>query len=198
VGHLFRFNNAVRKMRQLFQDGFFGKPYFMKFCAVNHNGPIAGRSVLMDLGPHMFDIPNFITGWWPKKSTYFGSSFRRSELEEVTYLESDYGNGFYLYGELSWLTPGKKREIFISGEKACASADLNSQKIVAQEVLDDGPNQVGKVKDSYAVPVEANNALLEELESFISDCKDPKPGGSANSGEIGLLALEALLACKKI
>jgi len=217
VGHLFRFNNAVMKLRQLFREGFFGKPYFMKIEWTNHNGPVPGRSILMDLGPHAFDIPHFITGWWPKKSIYFGSHFRRGELEETTFLESDFGNGFYMYGELSWLVPGKKRQVLIAGEKGYAWADCASQKALAQEVkIPSGPlcgaqkqaaakkpsdgelaNLAGMLGEPYDLGVKPNNALAEELESFVLDCKGKGARESENSGEIGLRALEALLACRK-
>ncbi len=198
VGHLFRFNNAVRKLRELHQNGFFGKLYFIKIQWTNHNGPVPGRTVLMDLGPHAFDIPNFITGWWPKKSVYFGSQFRRGKLEETTFVESDYGNGFYLYGELSWLLPEKKREVFVVGEKACARADVISQRVIAQEVVNDEANREGKLKEVYEIPLIPNNALAEELESYVNDCSAGNVEGAVNSGEIGTRALEALLSCRKI
>ncbi len=198
VGHLFRFNNSVRKLRELNEKGFFGKPYFIRIQWTNHNGAVPGRTVLMDLGPHAFDIPNFITGWWPKKSIYFGSHFRRSELDETAYVESDYGNSFYLYSELSWLLPEKKREVFVVGEKACARADAISQKVVAQEVINDETNREGRLREIYEVPVTPNNALAEELENFIKDCKAGNIEGAVNSGEIGTRALEALLSCRKI
>ncbi|MFA4982709.1 MAG: Gfo/Idh/MocA family oxidoreductase [Candidatus Micrarchaeia archaeon] len=196
VGHLFRFNNSVRKLRQMHQDGFFGRLFFIKVQWTNHNGPVAGRTVLADLGPHAFDIPHFICGMWPEKSSYFGSQFRRGELEETAFIESDYGNGMFLYSELSWLLPEKKREIFVVGERACARADVISQKVVAQEVMNDEANREGKLKGIFEVPVAQNNALSEELESFVSDCKAGNPS-PINSGEIGLAAVQSLFSCRK-
>lgn len=197
VGHLFRFNNAVRKLKELHEKGFFGRLFFIKIQFTNHNTMVSGRTVLTDLGPHAFDIQNFITGMWPEKSVYIGSQFRRSEMEEVAFIESDYGNGFFGFSEFSWLLPEKKREVFIVGDKAAARADLGSQKVVIDELITDRLNREGGVQKIYETPVQPNNALAEELESFVVDCRQGRIGGSINSGEVGLKVNEVLLSCSK-
>lgn len=197
VGHLYRFNAALIRLRAFIQSGGFGKIYFIKVQFTNHNGVVPGRSVLMDLAPHAVDICNFLTGRWAKSTVSFGYRFRRHDLEEVTFTESDLGDGMRMYGEFSWLLPDKKRQVYVSGANTCAVVDLGSQQLTIHEVITDKQNREGKIKSSRIEPVTPSNALGDELASFVSHCES-STSEPINSGEIGLRTVEALLSCKHI
>jgi len=191
VGHLFRFNAAVVRLRELCRSGFFGKIYFMKIQWTNHSPMHPERDVNMDLGTHTFDIINFITGQWPEKSECFGEPYRRERLDEVSYIRSFFPNGMRAYTELSWLLPDKKREVFVVGENGAAKADCDAQKAWSYSLKD-----YGYVQEE--LEVNPSNALGEELSSFVDDCRCGKIIRSDNTGEAGARTVEALAACKRI
>lgn len=190
VGHLFRFNNAVLKLKELNQKGEFGRIFFIKTQWTNNSPLIGNTDVIFDLAPHAIDICNFITGMWPTKSRYFGDPFRRGELDEVAFVRSEHENGFVHYIELSWLVAEKKREVFVAGEKMSAKADCNSQKLWVYT-----PKTLGS--ECKEIGITQNNALEAELEAFVSDCKSNNTSASTNTGEVGLKVIENIVNCRK-
>lgn len=189
VGHLFRFNNVARKLREMNLNGEFGKLHFIRTQWTNNSPLIANTDVILDLAPHVFDLCNFITGWWPETNNYFGNSFRRTAFDEVAFIRSDYKNGFVHYIELSWLLPEKNRSIFVVGDKMSAKADCGSQRLWVY-----APKTLGATERE--IKIEPSNALAEELASFISDCTNSNEKAS-NTGEVGMKVIENILGCKK-
>jgi predicted dehydrogenase len=80
VGHIFRFSNVIRKIRDLFQNGLFGEPYYF-LCTWTHQMPYTfGVDILWDLLPHPLDILNFVIKKWPSTFVGFGRAYRRKKL----------------------------------------------------------------------------------------------------------------------
>jgi len=156
VGHIFRFNNALRMIRDLIKNGFFGDVFYLKLQWTTLMPPIEGRDIITDLAPHPFDILHFLLGEWPLKITCKAKAYRREKLEEMAYIVAELRNNVMAHVELSWLSPGKTREVDVMGSKRCASIDCLSQDVKVFE--NDG------FRDVY---VKRNNTIEEELEHFV-------------------------------
>ena len=76
-----------------------------------------GRDIIFDLGPHPVDIMNYLLRKWPVKVTCIANSYRRPSLEEIAYFNLDFGNKLNAQVELSWLQPGKVRELTLSVQR---------------------------------------------------------------------------------
>jgi len=157
VGHIYRFNNALRMTRDLIKNGFFGDLYYLRLQWTTLIPPIHGRDVITDLAPHPFDILNFLLGRWPTKITCKAKAFRRERLEEMAYIVAEFKENVMAHIELSWLSPGKIREVCIMGSDKFAKIDCLSQQIRVFEN--------GDFRDVY---VKRNNTIEEELDHFIS------------------------------
>jgi UDP-N-acetylglucosamine 3-dehydrogenase len=165
VGHIYRFNNALKKVRNLIKDGYFGDIYYLKLQWTTLCPSPEGRDILTDLAPHPFDIINYLLHEWPSKILCKAKTYRRKELEEVAYCIAELGNGVMAHIELSWLLPGKIREVKVMGSKRCAKIDCLRQVI---KVVEDG--------ESYDLPVDVNNTIKDELEHFIACIGNGKSG----------------------
>ena len=60
---------------------------------------------------------NYLLKKWPIKVSLYGNSYRRPSLEEVAYFNLDFGEKLMAQVELSWLQPGKVRELHIIGSR---------------------------------------------------------------------------------
>jgi UDP-N-acetylglucosamine 3-dehydrogenase len=156
VGHLFRFNNAVRAAKHMMDYGEFGRIVLVKLVWANAEPVFPDRDVVFDLGPHSFDILHYLFGKHPDSVGAVGSAVRRPEGAEVAFVHGRIENALYQF-ELSWLTPRKTRRLEIIGTRKSLIADLNNQKV---EVFENGGWH-----DAGVVP---NNTIRAELEAFLA------------------------------
>jgi UDP-N-acetylglucosamine 3-dehydrogenase len=156
VGHIFRFNNALRMTRDLIKSGFFGDLFYLRLQWTTLMPPVQGRDIIMDLAPHPFDIVNFLLEQWPTKITCKAKAFRRKQLEEMAYILAEFRENAMAHIELSWLSPGKTREVCVMGSNRFAKIDCLSQDV-----------KVFENNGFHDVYVKRNNTIEEELEHFI-------------------------------
>ena len=155
VGHIFRFNNALKEVKRLIRDGFFGDLYHLRFQWTTWIPPIKGRDIITDLAPHPFDILNFLLDDWPERITCRGKAYRRDRLEEVAYIIAEFSSGVTAHIELSWLLPGKVREVTVVGSRRIAKVDCLTQEVTVFEG-----------DKSFKLDVKPNNTIEEELKHF--------------------------------
>ena len=156
VGHIFKFNKALEKVQSLVRDGFFGDLFWLRLQWTTLMPPIQGRDIITDLAPHPFDILNYLLDMWPVKITCKAKAYRREKLEETAHIIAEFKNNVMANIELSWLSPGKTREVSVMGSKRFAKIDCLTQEVKAFE---NG--------HFYDIPVERNNTIEAELEHFI-------------------------------
>jgi len=156
VGHIFRFNKGLEKVRSLVKDGFFGDLFWLKLQWTDLVPPIEGRDIITDLAPHPFDILNFLLDTWPLKITCKAKAYRREKLEETAHIISEFKDNVMAHIELSWLKPGKTREVSMMGSKKFAEIDCLTQEI---KVFENG--------HFHNIPAKRNNTIKVELEHFI-------------------------------
>lgn len=190
VGHIFRFNNAIQKVRSLIRDGFLGDLFWFKLQWTALMPLMKGRDIITDLAPHPFDILNFLTNEWPSKITCRAKAYRTKEQEETAHIIAELDNGVMANMELSWLHPEKVREVSIMGSKGFVKIDCLTQEVNA---FDNG--------NFYNIPVEVNNTIATELEHF-AECIQKNHVSSnghlnRNNGLIGAYVVKLLEVSRK-
>ena len=158
VGHIFRFNNAVRKLKKFYENGDLGKLYYAKLqWSTLMNAP-PDRDIIYDLAPHPLDILNFITNDWPKKVSVIGRAYRREDYEEVAYINAEYENSLIVNIEVSWIYPEKVRRMEL----------MSSQKFVKLEAVKQKMNIFDIEKREWEeVKIKPNNTIRDEVYHFI-------------------------------
>ncbi len=178
VGHVFRFTNIARKVKELYEKGELGKPYYFNLEWAHLIPPIRNVDVVYDLLPHPLDLVNFITGKWPISFDGIGKPFRRSELIEAAFIEAAY-DGFFANFHVSWVVPFRKRKLEIIGSKKSITADCVKQTATLYEK-----------SESEDISVDANNTIRTEILNFMESIKTGK--NNYNSSIIGARSVEMI------
>ena len=180
VGHIFRFANVVKKLREMYENNEFGQVHYINLEWTHYMKPMSNTNVIWDLAPHPIDILNFITSQWPIKIFGVAKPLRQSRYEEMAILQALYKNNMNSTVHISWANPIKRRRVEIVGEEITAQAECVKQTI-------DIHRNDGSIE---SIPVESNNTIREEISHFVSSIKTRKNGN--NSGVIGLRTVELI------
>jgi predicted dehydrogenase len=187
VGHVFRFNNALREARRLLEKGFVGKPLSFTLMWKALTEPPAQRDIIFDLGPHPVDILNFLSQEWPTRVLALGKSYQRRKkgCEEVASAILEFENDMYSEISLSWLYYGPKmRTVSITGEKGGIEIDTLKQEV-----------SVFRDKSVSKQPVHPNNTIESMINHFLNNILGKE--AAQNSALVGATVVSVLGAMRE-
>jgi predicted dehydrogenase len=178
VDHTFLFTGAVKKIRQLLDEGTLGKLYYYDSTRVNLGLFQHDINVLWDLAPHDLSIMDYLIKSSPEAVVATGQSHLNCH-EDVAYMTLYFPENVIAHINVNWLSPVKVRTTLIGGEKRMLVwNDLEADEKV--KVYDKGvniTNQEGVYEllvhyrsgDMWAPQVEQFEALRKEMSYFV-DC----------------------------
>ena len=192
TGHIYRFNNAVDKAKEMMESGELGNVIEAKIQWINDeysfqpdfDKRVGDRDVITDLGVHAFDILHYIFGKSPDYIACAGGSYRIKDKVENMAAVGKLGNAI-IKVEISWITPPKTRALTIIGDKKSLFVDCAGQKVQCFER--------GKTRD---IEVEGNNTIGTELKYFLGLCSGDEKENKA-SGNVGKENLRMLKLTKE-
>src|SRR6059036_2102349 len=178
VDHTFLFTGAVRKMRQLIDEGVLGDLYYYDSTRVNLGLFQHDVSVIWDLAPHDLSIMDFLIQDKPDAVVATGEAHLNGHVD-VAYITVYFPRNTIAHVNVNWLSPVKIRTTLIGGEKKMLVwNDLEADDKI--KVYDKGAqmnNGQGlydllvsyRSGDMWAPRVEQTEALKVELNYFL-DC----------------------------
>ena len=190
TGHVERFNPAVRVAKQLLEDGQIGD---VVTAHAKRLGPFPPRirdvGVATDLAIHDIDIFNYLfEGRAQTVYANMGSELKNCEFEDHAEIITKYDNDVISILETNWLTPYKKRELYLTGVDGIISVDYGNQTVTLYKEND-------KVEN---VKVENREPLKEELCSFINAIQnDTDPEITGQDGYEALKIVKAAMDSSK-
>src|SRR5580698_4012642 len=204
VDHTFLFTGAVKKIRQLIQDGTLGSLYYYDSTRVNLGLFQHDVNVIWDLAPHDLSIIDHLIDNKPEFVTASGQSHVNG-TENIAYITVYFQGQVIAHVNVNWLSPVKVRTTLIGGEKKMLVwNDLEADEKI--KVYDKGvaiTNGEGvydllvsyRSGDIWAPKIEQTEALKAELAYFI-DCilNDRTP---FNDGVAGLRVVKMLDAADR-
>ena len=116
VDHTFLFTGAVKKIKQLVNEGALGGIYYYDSTRVNLGLFQHDVNVLWDLAPHDLSIMDHVIGKKPEYVAANGQSHLNS-LEDLAYLTIYFSDKIIAHINVNWLSPVKVRTTLIGGEK---------------------------------------------------------------------------------
>jgi len=116
VDHTFLFTGAVRKIRQLIDEGVLGKLYYYDSTRVNLGLFQHDVNVVWDLAPHDLSIMNHLIDAQPEAVAATGQSHFNG-LEDIAYITVYFKDSIMAHINVNWLSPVKVRTTLIGGEK---------------------------------------------------------------------------------
>ncbi|RLI98055.1 MAG: hypothetical protein DRO99_01710 [Candidatus Aenigmatarchaeota archaeon] len=163
VGHLYRFNNAVRKVKELVDGGELGDILAVKMSWTYLEPIFKDRDILFDLAIHPLDILHFIFGRLPDNMSALARGFRQ-ENEEIAFVNGTLGSTV-VHFDLSWLTPEKARDMLIVGSNKTVFVKLVMQKVKLRD---------NNTLEDREIEISESNTIREELEDFMGCIEDKR------------------------
>lgn len=205
VDHTFVHTGAVRKMREIVEDGL-GDMYYYDSVRVNLGLFQHDVSVVWDLAVHDLSIMDYVLREKPIAVSATGMSHVIGEPENIAYLNLFFESKLIAHVHVNWLAPVKVRRTLIGGSsKMIVYDDLEpSEKIKVYDkgiTLNDTLQGNGDVYqmlvgyrtgDMYAPQLDMTEALGRELRQFVSCIEGD--GQPATDGLAGLRVVRILEA----
>ncbi len=201
VDHTFLFTGAVRKIRQLLDEGVLGKLYYYDSTRVNLGLFQHDCNVIWDLAPHDLSIMNHLIHEDAEAISANGQTHLNGH-EDIAFITAYFPDKLIAHINVNWLSPVKVRTTLIGGEKKMLVwNDLEAdEKLKIYDKGVDVKSQEGlynllvsyRTGDMWAPQVEQVEALRLELNYFV-ECiqKDATP---FNDGRAGLKVVRMLEA----
>ncbi len=119
VDHTYVYSSAVQRMKAMLDAGELGDIYYVDSVRINLGLFQHDVNVIWDLAPHDLSILEHLVGRLPKSLSAFGSCHTGNggEIEDVAYLNLDFGQGFLASFHFNWLSPVKVRHFILGGSK---------------------------------------------------------------------------------
>src|ERR1700716_1841397 len=108
VDHTFLFTGAVRKIRELIDEGVLGKLYYYDSTRVNLGLFQHDINVIWDLAPHDLSIMDYLIGSTPEAVIATGQKHLNG-YEDVAYITIYFSDRMIAHLNVNWLSPVKVR-----------------------------------------------------------------------------------------
>lgn len=202
VGHIERFNPAVRELQRRLDEGEAGRIFQVQ---AERRGPFAARirdvGVAIDLATHDLDVMNHLADSDVQRLYAETEQRIHTQHEDILNALLRFESGLLGVLQVNWLTPTKIRQLSVLGDRGMFLCNYLTQDLMFfenAEVAGAGAAEalypVRAVSEGAAVtlPIHKGEPLRLELESFISAVRGE--GALEVDGEAGLAALHLALA----
>lgn len=205
VDHTFLFTGAVRKMRELIEDGVLGELYYYDSLRVNLGLFQHDVNVIWDLAPHDLSIMDYLIR--DKAEAVVATGERHlNGLEDIAFITVYFPRNVIAHINVNWLSPVKVRTTLIGGEKKMLVwNDLEADEKI--KVYDKGVQKMNgpeglhqmlvsyRTGDMWAPQVERTEALQAEMSYFVDCIQNGKT--PLNDGKAGLRVVRMLEAADR-
>src|SRR5438105_5871709 len=178
VDHTFLFTGAVKKIRELVEEGRLGKLFYYDSTRVNLGLFQHDINVVWDLAPHDLSIMDYLIERSPEALVATGQKHLNG-FEDVAFITLYFPDNIIAHVNVNWLSPVKVRTTLIGGEKKMLVwNDLEAdEKVKVYDRGVDVTNQEGLYEllvnyrsgDMWSPQIEQGEALRLELGYFV-DC----------------------------
>lgn len=206
VDHTFVYMGAVRKIRELIQNGELGEIYYYDSTRVNLGLFQHDVNVTWDLAVHDLAILDYVLGAKATAVSATGISHVSNAPENVAYMTLFFDSSLIAHINVNWLSPVKLRMTLIGGSKKMIVFDdlQPSEKIKIYDTgitVNNKPDSIYEILigyrtgDMWAPRFDTTEALKAEAIHFI-DCIENGREPDTN-GELGLRVVRILEAATK-
>src|SRR5262249_38343054 len=124
VGHVERFNPAVRKLREVIQAGWVGEPIHFSFTRVGGYPEtlVPGNNVLLDLAVPGIDVLRSLVGPLRLEASVSHATVREGVLDTAEILLTC-AAGSSATVHVNWITPTKIRTLRVTGTRGMCFVD---------------------------------------------------------------------------
>jgi predicted dehydrogenase len=173
VGHIERFNPAIRELSRRLDDGELGRVFQIRASRL---GPFPARvrdvGVVVDLAPHDLDVMRFLLRTEPVRMYAETEQRIHTDHEDLFTGLIKFESGAVGLLEINWLTPTKVRRLTVTGERGMYEADYITQDLVFFTNPDERLVAEGEMTRRA---VQRREPLAVELSEFVSAIRSGGP-----------------------
>jgi predicted dehydrogenase len=205
VDHTYLFSNSVRLIKSLIDAGELGELYYVDSVRINLGLFQHDVNVIWDLAPHDLSIVDHVLGAEARSISAWGCAHADPAVEDIAYVNVDYGERLPASFHVNWLSPVKIRQmIFAGSRKSLIFNELNTAEPV--KVYDRGievgaPDEraqllvgyrSGDVWSPQVEPTEALRGVVNHFAECVRDGATP-----LSDGRLGLRVVKLLEAATR-
>ncbi|TAK02960.1 MAG: Gfo/Idh/MocA family oxidoreductase [Chloroflexota bacterium] len=202
VGHVERFNPAVRELGRLLHDEHWLSTVFA--ITTRRAGPFPARirdvGVTIDLATHDADICSWIAGERPIRVHAETAQRIHAEHEDLLFGLLHFPSGVVAQLDVDWLTPAKRRQLTVVGEEGMFELDYLTQRLTFTRATDTtNPRLIGGYAPTFEgevveLPVPTGEPLALEHDAFLRVVREGgRPEINAEDGLWAVRIATALL-----
>ena len=173
VGHILNYHPAIKKVKEIFQNGQLGKIQYIYSNRLNIGKLRTEENILWSFAPHDISLILILIGENPISVYAFGGAYLNQGIYDTTITTLEFKNDIKAHIFVSWLHPYKEQKLVIVGSKGMlVFDDLSEEKLFFYPhkiEWKDGKIPVAQKAEYEVIPVEKGEPLKIELEHFI-DC----------------------------
>ena len=174
VGHIERFNPAVKKLKQIISSGDVGEVLTLSARRVGPGGLYRERfvkkvGVTLDLAIHDIDVFQYVVDRRISSLRIFsGSLVKPYEYEDYSFTLVDF-NKLIGMAEANWLSPYKLRKLYLTGTEGVIEIDYITQDMKFYKEMGSQPVNIEfmKIEPLYNELIHFINILLDREEPQI-------------------------------
>jgi len=117
VGHVFEYNPAVLKIKELIEAGEIGDVFYIYSNRVNLGRVQSDINALWSIAPHDISILLFLLQQMPVSVSAQGATYLKAGVEDVVFITLRFPGGVVGHVQASWLDPSKVRRMTVVGSK---------------------------------------------------------------------------------
>src|SRR5437870_4630285 len=127
VDHTYLYSNAVRRIKEIVDNDELGELYYVDSVRINLGLFQRDINVVWDLAPHDLSIVEHVLGYEARSISAWGCTHANPDIEDVAYVNVDYGERMMANFHVNWLSPVKVRQmIFAGARKSLIFNELNT------------------------------------------------------------------------
>jgi predicted dehydrogenase len=201
VDHTYLFNNAVSRIKDLVEHGELGELYYVDSIRINLGLFRHDVNVVWDLAPHDLSIVDHVLGCEARSISAWGCAHANPDIEDIAYVNVDYGDRMLANFHVNWLSPVKVRQmIFAGSRKSLIFNELSTTEPI--KVYDHGVEfgasdeewqktlvdyRTGDIWSPHIPPGEALQSVVTHFAECIRDGQTPR-----SDGHMGLRVVKLL------
>jgi UDP-2-acetamido-3-amino-2,3-dideoxy-glucuronate N-acetyltransferase len=198
VGHILHYHPAVRKLKELVNNGSLGRIEYAYSNRLNMGKIRAEENILWSFAPHDISALIGILDEEPQSVTCEGGFYVTKDVADVTVSQLTFASGVKAHTFVSWLHPFKEQRLVVIGSEQMAVFDdtaIDKLVIYPHRVEWKDRNPSGVKAEARPVAIEATEPLRNECRQFLDSLESRcEP---LSNGQEGLRVLRVLDACQK-
>jgi predicted dehydrogenase len=206
VDHTFIYTDAVRRIKDLVDNGSLGQLYYYDSVRVNLGLFQHDVNVLWDLAVHDLSIMDYVLGESPVAVAATGAAHVAGKPVNTAYLTCFFENNLIAHHHVNWLAPVKLRRTLVCGDRQMIVYDdlEPSEKVKVYDrgiTLTSGPERVAEMMigyrsgDMWAPKINLTEGLKTEVQHFLDCVRDGRQ--PLSDGEAGLRVVTLLEAATR-